>query len=99
MQTRAVLAWSHVKGTRSTIDFTHSRMQLLIGRDGKNGKYLELNLSNRHLVKVELNHANLNGADLTRSNLQDARLDYANLSNVKAGGTDLRRATLTGACI
>ena len=91
--------WSHVTGTRSTIDFTHSRMQLLISRDGKNGKYLELDLSDQHLVEVELNHANLNGADLTRSNLQDARLDYANLSNVKAGGTDLRRATLTGACI
>ena len=91
--------WSHVTGTRSTIDFTHSRMQLLISRDGKNGKYLEMDLSDQHLVEVELNHANLNGADLTRSNLQDARLDYANLSNVKAGGTDLRRATLTGACI
>ena len=91
--------WSHVTGTRSTIDFTNTRMQLLISRDGKNGKYLELDLSDWHLAKVELQHANLNGADLTRSNLQDARLDYANLSNVKAGRTDLRRATLTGACI
>ncbi len=74
-------------------------MQLLISRDGKNSKYLELDLSDWHLAKVELQNANLKGADLTRSNLQDARLDYANLSNVKAGGTDLRRATLTGACI
>jgi uncharacterized protein YjbI with pentapeptide repeats len=91
--------WSHVQGDRSTIDFTDTLMQLLISRNGKNGKYLDLDLSDQNLVKVELQHANLNGADLTRSNLQDARLDYTNLSNVKAGGTDLRRATLTGACI
>ena len=91
--------WSHVTGTRSDIDFTDVRSQLLVSRDGKNGKYLAMDLSDQYLADVKLQNADLNGADLTRSNLQDARLDYANLSNVKAGGTDLRRATLTGACI
>ena len=91
--------WSYAQGSRSTIDFTDIRMQLMISRDGKNSQYLEIDLSACHLASIELQHANLNSADLTRSNLQDANLSYTNLSNVKAGGTDLRRATLTGACI
>jgi uncharacterized protein YjbI with pentapeptide repeats len=91
--------WSNVQGSRSTIDFTDLRMQLLTSLDGKNGKYSEIDLSDQHLAYVQFQHAKLEGADLTRSNLQGARLDYANLSNAKTGGTNLRGATLTGACI
>jgi len=91
--------WSHVEGTRSTIDFTHTRMQLLVSRKGTNGIYSDLDISDRHLAGVDLIKANLSGADLTCSNLEHADLTYANLTNVKAGGTDFRRANLTGACI
>ncbi len=91
--------WSHIEGDRSTIYFTESRMQLLIDRKGTNGIYSDLDLSDRHLAGVELIKANLSGADLTRSNLQHADLTFANLTNVKAGGTNLRSATFTGACI
>ena len=74
-------------------------MQILVSRKGTNGIYSDLDLSDRHLVGVELIKANLSGADLTRSNLQHADLTFANLTNVKAGGTDFRYATFTGACI
>ena len=74
-------------------------MQILVSRKGTNGIYSDLDLSDRHLAGVELIKANLSGADLTRSNLQHADLTFANLTNVKAGGTDLRYATLTGVCI
>ena len=90
--------WSHIEGTRSTINFTHTRMQLLISRKGTNGVYSDLDLSDRHLVDVDLMRANLSGADLTRSNLEHAKLNFANLTNVKAGGTNFRHANLTGAC-
>ena len=91
--------WSHVEGARSSINFTYTRMQLLISRKGTNGIYSDLNLSDRHLAGVDLIKANLSSADLTRSNLQHADLTFANLTNVKAGGTNFRHANLTGACI
>ncbi len=91
--------WSRVEGSRSDIDFTHPRSQLLISRDGQNGKYLDMDLSNQDLADVKLQNSNLSGADLTRSNLQHTNLSHANLSNVKAGSTDFRHVTLTGACI
>ena len=91
--------WSHIEGARSSIDFTHTRMQLLVSRKGTNGIYSDLDISDRHLAGVDLIKANLSGADLTCSNLEHADLTYANLTNVKAGGTDFRRANLTGACI
>ena len=91
--------WSHVEGARSSINFTYTRMQLLISRKGTNGIYSDLNLSDSHLAGVDLIKANLSGADLTRSNLEHADLTFANLTNVKAGGTNFRHANLTGACI
>ena len=91
--------WSHTRGVRSDIDFTYIRMQLLISRKGTNGIYADLDFSDRHLAGIDLIKANLSGADLTRSNLEHADLTYANLTNVKAGGTNFRRANLTGACI
>ena len=91
--------WSRIEGSRSDIDFTHPRLQLLISRDGQNGKYLDMDLSNQNLTDVNLQNSNLSGTDLTRSNLQHANLSHANLSNVKAGSTDFRHVTLTGACI
>ncbi len=91
--------WSYVKGDRSTIDFTSTPMQLLISRNGTNAMYIEMDLSDRHLERIDLVKANLQGTDLTRSNLQHADLRFANLTNVKAGGTDFRHANLTGSCI
>ncbi len=91
--------WSYARGEHYTIDFTDTQMQLMMSRDGTNGMYPDLDLSAHHLAGVELIKANLSGTDLTRSNLQGADLTFANLTNVKAGGTDFRRATLTGACI
>jgi uncharacterized protein YjbI with pentapeptide repeats len=91
--------WSHVKGDRSTINFTSTRMHLLISRSGTNAMYVERDLSDCHLAGIDLVKANLQGADLTRSNLQHADLTFANLTNAKAGGTDFRHATLTGSCI
>ena len=70
--------WSDAQGLRSDMGFTDIRMQLLISRNGKNGKYLELNLSDQNLANVELQHADLNGADLTRSNLQEAKRVFVN---------------------
>jgi uncharacterized protein YjbI with pentapeptide repeats len=91
--------WSHVEGARSSIDFTNIRMQLLISRKGNSSMYSNLDLSDRYLTGIELIKANLSGADLTRSNLQKVDLTLANLTNAKAGDTDFRHATLTGACI
>lgn len=91
--------WSHVKGDRSTLDFTSARMQLLISRSGTNAMYVDMDLSDRYLERIDLVKSNLQGADLTRSNLQYADLRFANLTNVKAGGTDFRHANLTGSCI
>ncbi|OUC16164.1 MAG: hypothetical protein B0A82_03160 [Alkalinema sp. CACIAM 70d] len=91
--------WTGVKGERSDIDFTYTRMQLMISRKGSSSQYPDLDLSAQNLAGVDLVKANLAGADLTASNLQGADLTFANLSNTKAGGTDFRHATLTGACI
>jgi uncharacterized protein YjbI with pentapeptide repeats len=91
--------WSQAKGARSTIDFTSIRMQLLTSRKGNSCMYPELDLSDRHLVGIELIKANLSSADVTRSNLRSADLTLANLTNLKAGDADFSDATLTGACI
>jgi uncharacterized protein YjbI with pentapeptide repeats len=95
----AYVDWSHVEGTQSSINFTNIRMQLLISRKGNSSMYSNLDLSDRYLTGIELIKANLSGADLTRSNLQKVDLTLANLTNAKAGDTDFRHATLTGACI
>lgn len=91
--------WSQAEGSRSTIDFTSIRMQLLTSRKGNSCMYPELDLSDRHLAGIELTKANLSSADVTRSNLQSADLTLANLTNLKAGDADFSDATLTGACI
>jgi uncharacterized protein YjbI with pentapeptide repeats len=95
----AYVNWYHAQGTRSTIDFNNPRMQLLISRKGNNSIHSDRDLSDLHLTEVELVKANLSGADLTRSNLQNADFTLTNLTNVKAGDTDFRNATFTGACI
>jgi uncharacterized protein YjbI with pentapeptide repeats len=91
--------WSHAEGSRSTIDFTRIRMQLLTSRKGNSCMYPELDLSDRHLAGIELIKANLSSADVTRSNLRSADLTLANLTNLRAGDADFSDATLTGACI
>jgi uncharacterized protein YjbI with pentapeptide repeats len=72
---------------------------LLVTHDGNSQNYLGCNLSGAYLVGANLSNADFTGANLTNANLSDARLTNSNLTRVLAIGSDLKGATLTGACI
>ena len=72
---------------------------LIDSRTGSGKDFAQANLRGAYLEGANLQAANLRLADISEASLQYANLAGANLSEVNAVNTDLRHATLTGACV
>ncbi len=72
---------------------------LIDSRTGSGKDFAQANLRGAYLEGANLQAANLRLADISEASLQYANLAGANLTEVNAVNTDLRHATLTGACV
>ncbi len=72
---------------------------LIDSRTGSGKDFAQANLRGAYLEGANLQAANLRLANISEASLQYANLAGANLSEVNAVNTDLRHATLTGACV
>ena len=72
---------------------------LIDSRTGSGKDFAQANLRGAYLERANLQTANLRLANISEASLQYANLAGANLSEVNAVNTDLRHATLTGACV
>jgi uncharacterized protein YjbI with pentapeptide repeats len=72
---------------------------LIDSRTGAGKDFAQANLRGAYLDGANLQTANLRLANISEASLQYAHLAGANLTEVNAVNTDLRHATLTGACV
>ncbi|NCR90181.1 MAG: pentapeptide repeat-containing protein [Microcystis aeruginosa G11-01] len=72
---------------------------LIYSRTGSGKDFAQANLRGAYLDGANLQTANLRLANISEASLQYANLAGANLTEVNAVNTDLRHATLTGACV
>jgi len=72
---------------------------LIDSRTGSGKDFAQANLRGAYLDGANLQTANLRLANISEASLQYANLAGANLTEVNAVNTDLRHATLTGACV
>ena len=72
---------------------------LIDSRTGAGKDFAQANLRGAYLDGANLQTANLRLANISEASLQYANLAGANLTEVNAVNTDLRHATLTGACV
>jgi uncharacterized protein YjbI with pentapeptide repeats len=72
---------------------------LIDSRTGSGKDFAQANLRGAYLEGANLQAANLRLANISEASLQYANLAGANLTEVNAVNTDLRHATLTGACV
>ncbi|WOB69341.1 pentapeptide repeat-containing protein [Microcystis aeruginosa] len=72
---------------------------LIDSRTGSGKDFAQANLRAAYLEGANLQAANLRLANISEASLQYANLAGANLTEVNAVNTDLRHATLTGACV
>ncbi len=72
---------------------------LIDSRTGSGKDFAQADLRGAYLEGANLQTANLRLANISEASLQYANLAGANLTEVNAVNTDLRHATLTGACV
>ncbi|MFM7355139.1 MAG: pentapeptide repeat-containing protein, partial [Microcystis aeruginosa] len=72
---------------------------LIDSRTGSGKDFAQDDLRGAYLEGANLQAANLRLANISEASLQYANLAGANLTEVNAVNTDLRHATLTGACV